>query len=416
MHILFLHSNYPAQFGEIAANLVAQHGDRCTFVNERVSGDQQGVKCVTYRPASGATKQTHFCAATFENQIWRSHAAAESVAQLFRSNGALAHDRPDLIVAHSGFVSALFLKEVLPEVPVVGYFEYFYHRYNSDFDFRSDLPPQSELSAMRLQARNAMLLLDLHHCEAGYCPTDFQREQIPAEYQPKLQTIFDGINTDFWKRDASLSESHATQRMVAGVTIQPYEKVVTYVSRGFESMRGSDQFLKVADQVCKKRSDVRVIVVGEDRIAYGGDARFTDGKTFRQWVIDNNDLDLSRIHFVGRVSREELIRVFSVSDAHLYWTVPFVLSWSMLNAMSCSCPVIASNTAPVQEMVRNGQNGLLVDFFDIERWVECVLQTLESPPETQRMGSNARQTIEQNYCLTSCLDKMRSLYQNVRMR
>lgn len=400
MHVLFLHQNFPAQFGQVAQSLIEHHDCQCSFVNEKVHGNQAGIDCIQYQPASGATKHSHFCSRTFENQIWRSAAVLETL----RKRPDL---QPDLIVAHSGFVSALFLRERYPDVPVVGYFEWYYHRYHSDFDFRQDLPLPGVEEAMRLRARNAGLLLDLQNCDAGYCPTDFQRSQLPTEYQPKLRTIFDGIDTRFW------CPAEVEPREIAGVKIPDGHQVVTYVSRGFESMRGFDKFLQVADRLCGKHKNLTVIVVGEDRIAYGGDAKFTGGKSFKDWVIDEHDFDLSRVHFVGRVTPSELVRVFSASDLHLYWTVPFVLSWSLVNAMSCGCPILASDTAPVREMIHEGQTGRLADFFDVDRWVSTAGEMLSEVAASHAMGDRARKRIRDRYSLDSCLASMRSLYQDV---
>lgn len=407
MHILFLHSNFPAQFGQIASHLVSTGDFRCTFVNEKQNGLAGGIECIRYEPQSGASPQNHFCSATFENQVGRSHAVYETLADAIAKDPHRFADL-QLIVAHSGFVSPLFLSEVFPEVPVIGYFEYFYHRHNSDFDFRKDLPPQSPIAAMRMRARNAMLLLDLNHCAVGYCPTEFQRSQFPAEYQAKLRTIFDGIDCDFWKPIEILK----TRRVVAGVSIPDHHQVITFVSRGFESMRGGDIFLRVIDQVCRQRSDVTVLVVGEDRVAYGGDGRFTGNETFRQWSIQKHqlNLDLDRVHFVGRVSPGELVRVFSASDVHLYWTVPFVLSWSVLNAMACGCAIVGSATEPVLEMIHDRETGRTVDFFDVGQWVDVVLELLSDRQQARQLGVNARKRVETRYSLPICLEKMRLLY------
>ncbi len=397
MHVLFLHHNFPAQFGQIAARLVRSEGWRCTFVNEKVDGLQGDIDCIRFRPTSGATHHNHYCSRTFENQIWRSEAV---VAALIDRPDV----RPDLIVAHSGFVSALFLRELYPEVPVIGYFEWFYHRADSDFDFRRDLPLPGPAEAMRLRVRNATLLLDLQNCDAGYCPTDFQRSQFPTEYQVKLRTIFDGIDTGFWK---PIGEK---PRRVAGVEIPEGHQVVTYVSRGFESLRGFDKFLQVADGLCRDRGNLTVIVVGEDRIAYGGDNKFTGGKSFKDWVIDRRDFDLSRVHFVGRVPPDELVRVFAVSDLHLYWTVPFVLSWSLINAMACGCKILASDTGPVREVIREGRTGHLADFFDVSAWRAQANAMLDSPADFAHLGGNARQVVSERFELELCLAEMKSLY------
>lgn len=408
MHILFLHANFPAQFGQIASYLVENDGYRCTFLNEKQSGRHAGIDCVQFTPPSGATPKNHFCSATFENQIWRSSAAHDAMRQHIELTGT-DWQPPDLIVAHSGFVSALFLAELFPTTPVLGYFEWFYRRHGSDFDFRQDLPGEASMSAMRLRARNASLLLDLNHCVAGYCPTKFQRSQFPDEYQPKLHTIFDGIDTTFWRCDESMRRDNQV-RSVAGVDVPIGHKIVTFVSRGFESMRGGDLFLQVAAEICRLRSDVTFIVVGEDRVAYGGDARFTGSQTFRQWSLDRTPIEPNRVHFVGRLSASELVKVFSASDLHLYWTVPFVLSWSVVNAMACRCTILASDTAPVRELITDGETGVLVDFFDLDAWVEAAMDLLDDDDRRDQIGAAARAHVDPQYSLPVCLDQMKQLF------
>lgn len=401
MHVLFVHQSFPAQFGHIAKYLVEHHGFRCSFVSERPGGEVAGIRLLQYSKQGGATERTHFCARTFENQMWHSHALYQSLAE--------SDVQPDLIVGHSGFASTLFLRELF-DCPIVNYFEYFYRTRNSDFDFRHDLPPTEPIYALRAVARNAMLLLDLENCDAGYSPTGWQRSQLPSHYHEKVTTIFDGIDTSIWR------PCQDVDRRVGEFTLPADKKVVTYVSRGMESMRGFDIFMKAAKQICDQRQDVIFLVVGEDRVAYGGDLRFTEGKTFKEWVLDQDDYDLSRFIFTGRIPPADLVRVFSLSDAHVYLTIPFVLSWSLMNALACGTTVVASDTAPVREMITPEENGLLVDFFAIDDIAEAVNRVLDDPAGHQRLGERGRQMIEDEYSLEKCLPQMLSLYESVTSR
>ncbi len=252
-----------------------------------------------------------------------------------------------------------------------------------------------------------MLLLDLENCDAGYSPTEWQRSQLPARFQDKVATIFDGVDTSLWH------PQQIDERRIGDWTIPAGYKVVTYVSRGMESMRGFDIFMKSAGQLCKDRSDVVFIVVGEDRVAYGGDLRFTDGKTFKQWVLDQADYDLSRIKFVGRIPPQQLARLLSLSDVHVYLTIPFVLSWSLMNALACGATVVASDTAPVREMIRHEEHGLLVDFFDVDGLARAVHRVLDDQAAHQPLGVAGRQLIEEHYSLEKCLPRMLALYERV---
>lgn len=397
MHILFIHQNFPGQFGQVASWWSRVRGGRSTFASSKSPDRVPGVEHIQYKVKGGARESTNFCTRTFENQTWNSMGLYEAL----RDRPDI---QPDLIVAHCGFVSSLFLRELYPKTPHIGYFEFFYHPHGSDMDFRSDLYVPQPLNQLRGRNRNAQILLDLHNCDAGYSPTGFQRSQLPAEYQHKIRTIFDGIDIDFWKR------APLPPRTYGGVTIPPGSRVVTYVSRGFESMRGFDIFLQAADRICKARPDTHVVVVGEDRICYGGDDSFTGGKTFKQWAIDRYQPDLSRIHFVGRLPPAELVQLFSLSDLHIYLTAPFVLSWSLFNALSCGCTVLGSDTAPVREIIRDGETGLLCDFFDINGLADKALQVLESPQDYRHLGANGRALIESQYRADICLGQIETLF------
>lgn len=398
MHVLFVHPNYPAQFGHVADRLSRREGWRCSFVTEKASGRAGAIELVRFTRRGGATEHNHYCSRTFENAVWNAHAVFEALK-------VRPDLRPDLVVGHSGFGTTAFLRE-LYEVPIINYFEYFYHTKDSDLDFRPDFPP-TELDRLRCRARNAMLLLDLHNCDRGYSPTRFQHSRLPAEYRPKVEVIFDGIDTDLWRPLPGLP------RVVAGREIPEGTKVVTYATRGMESMRGFDLFLKAAKRIAERRSDVLFLVAGEDRICYGGDARFTGSKSFKDWVLAQDEYDLSRFAFLGRIPPPELARLFSISDVHLYLTVPFVLSWSLLNAMACGATVVASDTAPVREVVEHGRTGLLVDFFDADGLADATLGVLEAPDDFRHLGEHAADLVREHYRLGPCLDRMVSLFEEV---
>ena len=398
MHVLFYHQNFPAQFGHVASYLATRRGYRCTFLSEKPPGINDGVERIQYTVKGGATRQTHYCARTFENCIWHSHAAYEALK-------ARPDIRPDLVVGHSGFGSTVFLRE-LYDCPMINYFEYFYRPVNSDMDFRPDFPSE-ELNRLRSRARNGMLLIDLENCDAGYSPTLWQRNRLPELFHQKVRVIFDGIDVNVWKPQPNLP------RVVNGMTIPPGVKILTYVSRGMESMRGFDIFMQVAQKVLDRRGDVIVLVVGEDRVCYGGDERMTGKKSFKEWVLSRGNYDLTRILFLGRIHPLELARLFSLTDLHIYLTVPFVLSWSLMDALACGATVLASDTAPVCEMIRDGENGLLAGFFDVERLTEKACDVLARPADFKHLGAAGARMIRERYALDVCLPQMERLYEEV---
>ncbi len=398
MHILFVHRNFPAQFGHIAAHLVEHHGYQCTFISEKPPGNERGIQKIQYRIAGGANRQTHYCSRTFENATWHAAGVYEALKAL---RPAL---EPDLIVGHSGFGSTLFLPELYPGIPIVNYFEYFYHAHNSDLDFRPEWPPL-EYDRLRSRARNAMVLLDLETSIAGYTPTLYQKSLFPAAYTQKIEVIHDGIDVTFWQRDPDPS------RTVDGFTLPEGCRVVTYVARGLEAMRGFDIFMKSARILADRFPDVHFLVVGSEEIAYGGDLKHINAPSFKAHVLAQDDYDLSRFHFLGYVPPETLRQVFSLSDLHIYLTVPFVLSWSLLDAMACECIVLASDTAPVQEIITHQQNGLLSNFFDVDGFVNSASDVLQNLPDYRKaLAQPARQLIEDIYSLQVVFPRLLQLY------
>jgi glycosyltransferase involved in cell wall biosynthesis len=401
MHILFVHQNFPAQFGHIAAHLVRHRGYRCTFVSEKPPGREGGIERIQYRVKGGAVAQNHYCSRTFENAVWHTHAVYEALR-------ARPDVRPDLVVGHSGFGSTLFLRD-LYDCPIVNYFEYFYRPKNSDMDFRPDFPTK-DIDRLRARARNAMILLDLENCDVGYSPTHWQRDRFPRLFHERLRVIFDGVDTRVWRPLPDVP------RQVGPLSIPAGTRVVTYVSRGMESMRGFDIFMKVAKKLCERRGDVVFLVAGQDRVCYGGDEKVTGRASFKQWVLEQDRYDLSRIHFLGLVPPPQLAQLFNLTDLHIYMTVPFVLSWSLMDALACGATVLASDTAPVREMVTHGRNGLLVDFFDVDGFVAAAERVLDDPAAFKPLGAAGAELVRECYSLDVCLPQMEQLYQEALAR
>src|SRR5947199_10009534 len=268
MHVLFVHQNYPAQFGHLARRLVSDFGWECTCVSLfQPPGMDSGVRCIQYEVKGGATEETHYCSRTFENIVWNAHAVAETCEREIKS-------APDLIVGHSGLASTLFLRELF-DCPIINYFEYFYRVYESDADFRHEFQPE-RIDLMRARARNAMLLLDLENCDAGYSPTRWQRSRFPKEFLPKIEVIFDGIETDFWRRKKDLP------RRVGRRRLKPGTRIITYASPGLEYTRGFDIFMQTARCIYEAFPDVVFIVAGAERTRYGPDERMTGGRSFKE--------------------------------------------------------------------------------------------------------------------------------------
>jgi glycosyltransferase involved in cell wall biosynthesis len=397
MQILFVHQNFPAQFGHVAAALATRYGVDCVFVSKSAAGVRAGIRCVQYALKGGATRNTHHCARTFENGVWQAHAVYEAC----KAERSL---RPDLIVGHSGFGSTAFLPE-LYGAPIVNYFEYYYHPHGSDMDFRPEFPPR-ELDFLRARMRNAMILVDLAGCRAGYTPTRWQHSLLPAEWRSKVEVIHDGIDTGFWTR-------RAVPRRLGEEMIPESTRIVTFVARGLEAMRGFDIFVRVANRIAAAMPDVLFLVVGSDRVAYGDDLRHVTARTFREHVIASEQPDVTRFRFLGTVPPSRLAEIFSMSDLHIYLTVPFVLSWSLLDALACGCTVVASNTPPVREVIEHERTGLLADFFDVEELAQQALRVLRDPRAFRPLGDAGRALVEQRYAASRTLPRLWELFTQV---
>ena len=391
---LFIHPNFPGQFGPMLSRLGHDPTVECVFLSNNASGLHGGVRCIPFRSKSGATAATHYCSRTFENSIWSAHAVYET-CQAARLD-------PTVIVAHSGFGTSVFLRE-LYRCPILNLFEFFYHSQHNDMGFRPDFPSY-ELDRLRTYARNAMILMDLNACTQGYAPTAWQKSLFPLEWASKIQVLHDGIDTELWRR-------RPVARRIAGEEISADTRIVTYVARGLESMRGFDIFMRVATRVAQELPNVLFVVVGSDRVCYGNDLAHVKTATFREHVLTAVNPDLSRFRFLGMVPPPVLAEILALSDLHIYLTVPFVLSWSLLNALACECTVLASNVEPVREFIRHGETGLLGDFFDVDGLAQQAVDVLRDLQPYRALGQAGRALIEAEYSIDRTYPRFLSLVQ-----
>ncbi len=393
MHVLMVHQNYPAQFGILAAELMRRYGWKVTYLT-KWEGKTDALPMIKFKNAGGTTDKVHFLARNFDT----CSRAAVGAWQAVREAGL---KDVDVVLGHSGFGSTLLLGDLLG-CPVVNLFEYFYRPESTENSFRTDYPAEAEY-VRRIRVLNATILLDLEQAVAGYTPTHYQRNQFPSEYLHKIESIFDGIDDRLFKRRKS------TPRVIAGRTIPDDVKIVTYVSRGFEAMRGYDIFIRAAKLVYAQYPKVLFVVVGSDRVCYGGDLRYVEAKSFREHVDKVEKPDASKFLYPGVIPTGELAKLLSLSDAHVYFTVPFVLSWSMFNAMSCSCRIVSCKVPPVEEVVVNGESALLAPFFDVEGHAANLLQILRGGSEYDALGNRARATIERRYSLNRTVPRIARL-------
>jgi glycosyltransferase involved in cell wall biosynthesis len=395
MHIVFVHPNFPAQFGHIGHYLVTKKGWKCTFISRTAEGVVGGIRKIQYKVRGGATRGNHYCSRTFENGTWNAYGVYEALKDH-------PEVKPDLIVGHSGFGSTCFLNELHP-CPIINYFEYYYRTRHSDMDFRPEFPPQP-MDYLRAHARNAMILLDLQTCKVGYSPTKWQRSLFPTEYQSKVEAIFDGIDTTLYRRLTGIP------RQIGQYVVDKDVRIVTYVSRGFEAMRGFDIFMRVAKKIYTAYPNVIFFVVGSERTCYGSDLRHIKTKTFREHVLQQDKYDMSKFIFTGMVPPATLAQILSLTDLHIYLTVPFVLSWSMVDAMACGAVVLGADVPPIAEFITHGKNGLLGGFYDVDKLASLAIDVMKDPKAYRPLGDAAAALVQDQYSLEKTSPKLLSLF------
>ncbi|HAA30179.1 MAG TPA: group 1 glycosyl transferase, partial [Cyanobacteria bacterium UBA8553] len=299
---------------------------------------------------------------------------------------------------HSGWGPTLLMKDIFPKAKLLCYFEWFYHAHGSDADFDPTEPLTADDEA-RIRLKNAPILMDLYSCDRGLSPTYWQHQQFPPEYRSKITVRHDGIDTDFFC--PKLGAKLVLPRI--NLDLSHAKELVTYVARGMEPYRGFPQFMEAVALLQQRRPECHVVIVGENRVAYG--KTLPDGKTYKEEILKKFALDLDRIHFTGWLPYSEYLQVLQASSAHVYLTRPFVLSWSMLESLSAGCLVVGSRTAPVTEVIEDGVNGLLADFFSPQEICDRLEEALKHPEQMAAIRVKARETIQQRYDLSQLLPK-----------
>ena len=313
--------------------------------------------------------------------------------------------KPDLIMAHPGWGKSLYVKEIFPTVPLLNYCEYFYRSHGADTNF--DPSEQQDLQANCVtRTRNAHLLLALETCDWGVSPTFWQKHVHPPAFHARIAVRFDGIDTDAVKPDRS-----ATFALPDGQVLSAGDEVVTYVSRGLEQYRGFPSFMRALPEILRRRPRARVLIAGRDEVFYGRPQR--GGGSWRAAMEAEVAIDPNRVHFLGPIPYAAYLRLLQVSAVHVYLTVPFVLSWSMLEAMAAGCLVVASATPPVQEVIEDGRNGLLVDFFSPAMIAAQVIAAIERAPHFTAVREAARWTALSRYSLERCLPRQAALLETL---
>jgi glycosyltransferase involved in cell wall biosynthesis len=402
MNIVFIHQNFPGQYRHLVRQFLADPANRIVGICQPQAPGIRNKVFVqvlrsVYKPHREPAKTTHPYLANVERNVLNGQGVARVLLNLQKKGF-----KPDIAFAHIGWGEALYFKDIFPDVPLIGYCEFYYHGQGADLGFDPEFPASMD-DRMRVRTWNATQLVSLASCDICVSPTQWQKSLYPAEFQNKIRVVHEGIDTVLVKPDPA-----ATLILPDRTTLTKDMEVITYTARGLEPYRGFHIFMKAAEEICRRRPRCHIVITGGNEARYG--KRLPGNQTWRAKLLKEVKLDPARVHFMGYVPYETHLNTLQISSAHVYLTVPFVLSWSMLEAMAAGCVVIGSKTPPVEEFIEDGRNGLLVDFFSPQKIADRVDGVLDHPDRMSHLGQAARQDIIKNYEVKKKLVDHQELY------
>jgi glycosyltransferase involved in cell wall biosynthesis len=396
--VLFIHQNFPGQFLHLAPEL-AKRGHQCLALTDAKNNRASAIPVLRYKHD---TPEVDPAATRLGRNYTLMSDRGVSVARAARQLRDERGYTPDVIFGHSGWGETLFLKEVWPSAKLIVYAEFYYKGVGADVGFDPEFSTAGFDQVMIAQGRTAHLGQALLHADAGVSPTEWQASTYPAPLRRMISVIHDGVDTDALAPDPA-----ARFALPDGRVLHAGDEVLTFVNRNLEPYRGYHIFMRALPAVLKARPAAQVVIVGGDEVSYGVAPKGEKGWKERILTEVRDQLDLSRVHFMGKVPYANFRALLHVSRVHAYLTYPFVLSWSMIEAMAAGCHIVASNTAPVTEAITDGQNGTLVNFFDVAAWSEKLTEALANPARFQPLRDAARQTALARYDLRRhCLPRM----------
>lgn len=390
-----MHQGFPAQLEGWTQALI-QDGHRIIALHQQPCSLQHpNLRLLRWHPSQANGRDTFRDAREFESKLIRAAAVADC-AELLAKQGV----KPDLVIAHPGWGETLYLKSIWPETPQLLYLEHFYNEQEVAPLLSSEEPNSAAWRGLRrrIPGKNAGNLLALHDMHTGVSPTQFQASSFPSQFQSQIAVIHDGIDLSEAKPNPQASFT-----LPDGRILRQSDPVLTFVNRSFEPYRGFPQMMRALPAIQKQLPNLDIIMIGKEQgVSYGQSPK--DGRSWKEVLLEEvgDQINLNRIHFTGKLNREPFLRALQISSCHVYLTAPFVLSWSCLEAIACAAPLVASATAPVQEVVNHQDEALLVGFDDQDALVNAVTETIAHPEEAKQRALRALKRIERNYCKRKC--------------
>jgi len=398
MNILFIHQNFPGQFRHLAPALTKQgHEVWALTMQENIANDWNDVKVIKYKALRSSSKDIHPWLVDFETKVIRGESVYKTALKL-KQNGF----SPDAVISHIGWGEALFVKKVWPTTKLASYCEYYYQEEGADYNFDPEFKVNDNSDVCRLHLKNLNNDFMMKDVDAAISPTKWQADTYPKFFRNKIRVIHDGIDTKIVAPDDNIKI-----KISNGITLTKNNEVITFVTRNLEPTRGFHIFARALPEILVQKPNVNILIVGDTKPGYGPLPE--DGSNWRDKFVAEikqqiTDSGWARVHFLGHVEYKDYLAILQISSVHVYLTYPFVLSWSLLEAMSVGCTIVASNTKPVQEVIQHNETGILIDFFNHHELAIQVCELLDKLSERKRLGANARAFVNQHFDLQSaCL-------------